>query len=410
MNLLEGVRIALDSLRRHKLRTLLTLLGNIVGTMSVIAVVSLINGVDLYARQKVLEEGSNVFTVSRVNFFEILTDLDAFLESLSNPRLTLDDRDWLRERMTTPATIGASVEGSADLWAPGGKTSRGVQVQGKTSDYPLLDKWELAAGRHFSRQEVRASRTVVVLGWGIARDLFPRLADPVGREVKIGRRHFTVVGVAAERPRILGNDRNRFVVVPITTYRKVFGGGESVDIKVAVTDLAQLEDAKEEVRQLMRIRHRLRPTQKDDFGIVTMDELLGIWSGISRAIYSALVPLVGISLVVGGIVLMNIMLVAVTERTREIGIRKAIGARRAAVLWQFLVESITLSVSGGLLGIGIGTALAALIAAVSPVPFSFAPWSVALGLSVTFVVGLVFGTYPAWKAAGLDPVEALRHE
>ena len=410
MNLLEGVRIALDSLWRHKLRTLLTLLGNIVGTMSVIAVVSLIHGVDLYARQKVLDEGSNVFTVSRVNFFEILTDLDAFLASLRNPDLTLADRDWLRERMTTPAVVGAAVEGTADLWAPGGRTSRGVQVQGKTGDYPRLDRWELALGRHFSPEEVRASRQVVVLGWEIARDLFPRRADPVGREVRIGNRHFRVIGVAAERGRILGNDRNRFAVIPITTFRKVFGGNRSVDIKVGVLDLADLADAKEEVRQLMRVRHRLRPTQKDDFGIVTMDELLGIWSGISRAIYGALVPLVGISLVIGGIVLMNIMLVAVTERTREIGIRKAVGARRSAILWQFLVESVTLSVTGGLLGIGVGVGLAALVAAVSPVPFAFAPWSVGLGLAVTFVVGLVFGTYPAWKAAGLDPVEALRHE
>jgi len=409
MNLFEGVRLALVSLRNHKLRTFLTLLGNIVGTMSVIAVVSLINGVDIYARQKVLEEGSNVFTLSRVNMFTILTDLDAFLDSLNNPDITLDDRAWLEDRMETASAVGAHVERSSDLRVRG-RDSRSVAIRGKTADYPLLEDIPLHVGRHLNHQDVAASRPVILLGWDIARDLFPALDDPTGQTVKLGGRHLSVVGVVEDRGTMLGNSRNRFAVIPVSTHLKAFGTRGSIDIKIAVADLTEMETAQEEARYWMRLRHKLKPKEDDDFGIVTRDELLNMWTGVSKAIYAALIPLVGISLIVGGIVLMNIMLVAVSERTREVGIRKAVGATRRAILWQFLVESITLSLTGGVLGILIGLGLAGLIAAVSPLPFAFAAWAPALGLIVTFVIGLTFGTYPAWKAAGLDPVEALRRE
>jgi putative ABC transport system permease protein len=409
MYLLEGVRIALSSLRTHKLRTFLTLLGNIVGTMSVIAVVSLINGIDFYARQEVLSEGSNVFTVSRVNFYEILTDMDAFLDSLTNPDLDLDDRDFLMERMEHASVIDATVRREVDLRA-GSRNSRGINLRGHTVDYPMIEDLPLNVGRHLSRHDNSASRAVIVLGSETATDLFPDLDDPIDKTIKLAGKHFRVVGVLESRGTVLGESRDRIAIIPVTTHLKLFGTRESVDIKVATNDLTEMELAKDEARYLMRLRHRLRPMDEDDFGIVTMDELLNLWSGVSKAIYSALVPLVGISLVVGGIVLMNIMLVAVTERTREIGIHKAVGARRMAILWQFLVEAMTLSVVGGILGISIGLLLAALIAALSPLPFAFAPWSLWLGLGVTLVIGLVFGTYPAWKAAGLQPVEALRYE
>jgi putative ABC transport system permease protein len=409
MNLLEGARIALENLRSHKLRTFLTLLGNIVGTMSVIAVVSLINGIDIYARQVVLDEGTDVFTLTRVNPVEFLTDLDAFLKSLNNPDLTLADRDYLSEHLELARVVGAAVVNRADLRA-GPRTFRNARVRGKTADYALLEDLPLAVGRHLNQHDVLASRQVAVLGWDVARDLFPRLDDPTGRELKIGNRHFTVVGVVGDRGTVMGNNRNQFAVIPITAYQKVFGAGESIDIKIAAVDLKLMDEAKEEARFWMRVRHRLRPLQEDDFGIETSEQLLNIWGGISAAIYGALVPLVGISLVIGGIVLMNIMLVSVTERTREIGIRKALGASRLAVLWQFLVEAITLSLTGGAFGILIGFSLAALISVLSPLPYAIAGWAVLLGLVVTFVIGLVFGTFPAWKAASLDPVEALRHE
>jgi len=409
MNLFEGVRIALSSLRGHKLRTFLTLLGNIVGTMSVIAVVSLIYGADRYVSQVVLDEGTDVFTITRINDLQFLTDFDAFLESLNNPDLTMDDREWLAERMEEASSVGVYVSRRTTLHA-GGHKFRGTRVRGVTEDYSLIEDLPLILGRHLTRQDVINARQVVVLGFEVARDLFPRRADPVGREVKIRGRHFKVIGVVEDRGTVMGNNRNQFAVTPIIAWQKVFGSGDSLDLRIAASDLARLAEAQDEAAFLLRIRHRLRPLERNDFSITSSDQLLSIWGGISTAIYGALVPLVGISLVVGGIVLMNIMLVSVTERTREVGVRKALGARRMAIMWQFLVEAITLSLVGGILGILIGLALAWGISLASPLPFAVAGWSLALGLGVTFVIGGVFGTYPAWKAAGFDPVEALRHE
>ena len=409
MNLLEGVRIALESLRGHKLRTFLTLLGNIVGTMSVIAVVSLIYGTDRYVSQVVLDEGTDVFTIQRVNGIEFLTDFDAFLESLNNPDLTLDDRDWLSGRMTEASTVGAVISTTGDLRA-GGNSFRGARVRGVTSDYALLEDLPLLVGRHLGPMDVQRSGQVIVLGYEVARDLFPRRADPVGQFVRLGGRHFEVIGVVEDRGTVMGNNRNQFAALPITAWQKLYGSGRSIEIRVAARDLDRMQEAQDEAAFQMRVRHRLRPLEKDDFSISSADQMLSIWGGISKAIYGALVPLVGISLVVGGIVLMNIMLVAVTERTREVGIRKALGAKRRSILWQFLVEAITLSLVGGVLGILIGLLIAWLISLASPLPFAIAGWSFALGLGTTFVIGAVFGTYPAWKAAGFDPVEALRHE
>jgi putative ABC transport system permease protein len=404
-----GVGIALENLRSHKLRTFLTLLGNIVGTMSVIAVVSLIYGADQYARRKVLDEGTDVFTITRVNPVAFLTDFDAFLESLNNPDLTLEDRDWLARRLTLARAVGASVEAVGDLRA-GAANYQGLEVRGKTGDYVVLEDLPLALGRHLTRADVRTSRPVAVLGWDVARDLFPRSPDPIGKEFRLRGRHFTVVGVVEDRGTVLGDNRNLFAILPITAWQKVFGTRQSIDIKVAAADLERFEEAKDEATFQMRIRHRLRPLERDDFGIMTADQLLNIWKGIAGAIYAAMVPLVGISLVIGGIVLMNVMLVSVTERTREIGVRKALGASRSNVAWQFLVEAIILSLIGGAIGVLVGILIAAAIAAATDLNFGLPLWSVGLGLGTTFLIGAFFGAWPAWKAAGLDPVEALRHE
>ena len=409
MNLLAGVRIALASLRGAKLRTFLTLLGNIVGTMSVIAVVSLIYGADQYVSQVVLDEGTDVFTITRIDNIQFLTDFDAFMESLNNPDLTLDDRNWLAERMTTATTVGATISRNANLQA-GSNKYRGTRVRGVTEDYTVLEDLPLLLGRHLSLQDVLNARQVVVIGSDVAQELFPRRADPLGREVKIGGRHFRVIGVVEEQGTVMGNNRDQFAIVPITAWFKVFGSGHSLDLKVAAADLEMLNEAKDEATFLMRVRHRLRPLARQDFSITSSEQMLSIWGGISAAIYGALVPLVGISLVVGGIVLMNVMLVSVTERTQEVGVRKALGARRKAIMWQFLIESITLSLVGGIVGILIGLLLAWAISLLSPLPFAVANWSLGLGLGTTFVIGAISGTYPAWKAAGMDPVEALRHE
>lgn len=405
----EGIRIAFNALRENKLRTFLTLLGNIVGTMSVIAVVSLIGGIDDYVREEVADEGSNVFTIQRVNFFEAITDLDAFLEAIArNEIIRLSDVDYLKDKVPSASYIGGAIDGRDEI-VSGDSWLENITIRGRTSEYPMIENADLHAGRHISLLEVKRSAPVAVIGWDIKERLFGGL-DPIGKKIKIGGKHFLVIGVTKDMGTLFGESRNRFIYVPITAFLKMYGSRSSIEIKVKAADIRTLEQAIEESRLAMRIRHKLRPLEEDDFGISTSEQLISLWQKISSSIFNALVFIVSISLVIGGIVLMNVMLVSVTERTREIGIRKALGARRSNIVWQFIVESITLSVTGGVFGILIGFTIAAVISLVSPLPYIIAPWSIAAGLIVTFVIGIIFGTYPANKAAKLDPVVALHYE
>jgi putative ABC transport system permease protein len=409
MLILEGIRIALRALRENKLRTSLTLLGNIVGTMSVIAVVSLINGIDHYVSEEVAEQGSNVFSVERINFFEAITDLDAFLEALArNKPLRLNDVEYLRRSVPSSSVVGAAIGGS-DRVTVGESYVDNIEIKGRSEEYPLLEKADLAAGAHISRLEVLRSNAVAVIGWDVYEHFFAG-RDAVGKKIKIGNRHFLVIGVVKNLGTVLGQSRNRFVYVPVTTYLKMYGSRRSIDIKIRAADIRLMQQAIDEATMAMRIRHRLRPLEKDDFSVTTSQQLISLWQKLSQAIFSALIFIVSISLVVGGIVLMNVMLVSVTERTREIGIRKALGARRSNIIWQFIVESITLSLVGGVIGIVLGFTIASIISLVSPLPYLVAPWSIAAGLAVTFCIGLIFGTYPASRAARLDPVVALHYE
>ncbi|MFN0150963.1 MAG: ABC transporter permease [bacterium] len=409
VQVLEGVHIAFSALWGNKLRTLLTLLGNIVGTMSVIAVVSLIDGIDRYARQEIAEEGSNVFSVDRVNPFDFLTDLDGVMKAIrENPDITIDDVEYLATRIPHATTvIGEDHERARVKY--GERFLDGVSIAGYSDGYDGVKNVPISAGRHFSPLEVRHSKPVAVIGAEIADNLFPN-RDPVGRTIMIAGRHLEVIGVVEALGTVLGDSRDDFVAMPISTFQKIFGSEETISISVKVADIGDMPAAIDEARAAMRVRHRLRPAADDDFGIITSQIIIDLWEKISSAIFSALIFIVSISLVIGGIVLMNVMLVSVTERTREIGIRKAIGASRGNILLQFLFESITLSVIGGILGILLGFGIAGAIAALSPLPYAIKFWAVAAGLITTFIVGVVFGTYPAGKAASLDPVEALRHE
>ncbi|MFH1681086.1 MAG: ABC transporter permease [Candidatus Eisenbacteria bacterium] len=406
---LEGIRIALAALRENKLRTFLTLLGNIVGTMAVIAVVSLIEGIDTYAREEIAAEGSNVVTVTRFDFFELLTDFDAFLQAIRrNPVLDLEDYEFLGDRVEASIARDASVGRSVPVRA-GERGVRNASLQGRTESFLSIENMQIASGRTLSPLEVRRGRPVAVLGSEIAESLWPN-QDPLGRTFKIAGRHFRVIGVGAPRSSQFGESRNRFAIVPITTYRKMFGDDQSIDFKFRAPDPGSIERLIGEIEFAMRVRHRLRPSEGDDFAVLTSERILDLWESISQAIFRALVALVSIALVVGGVVLMNVMLVAVTERTREIGIRKALGATHRNILTQFLAESVTLSLVGGATGVLFGFAIAALISALTPVPYAIRAWAIAAGLGVTFVIGVLFGTFPANRAARLDPVEALRHE
>ncbi|MCK4236567.1 MAG: ABC transporter permease [Candidatus Krumholzibacteria bacterium] len=409
MLIFVGIRIALQALRENKLRTFLTLLGNIVGTMSVIAVVSLIGGIDNYVKEEVAQEGSNVFTIERINFFEAITDLDAFLKAIArNKVIRLDDLEYLQDRVPSASYIGASV-GRSDKITAGDSWVENIEIKGRSEEYPMIENAELYMGRQISRLEVLRSSAVAVLGWDVYDRLF-KGRNPLGRKIKIGKKHFLVIGVVKDQGTLFGKSRNRFVFIPITAYLKMYSSRTSIGIKIKATDIELLQQAIDEATMAMRIRHRLRPLEENDFSVRTSQQLISLWEKISNSIFNALIFVVSISLVVGGIVLMNVMLVSVTERTREIGIRKALGARRANIVWQFIVESITLSLIGGIFGIFLGFTIASIISLVSPLPYMIAPWSIAAGLIVTFFIGLIFGTYPANKAAKLDPVVALHYE
>jgi putative ABC transport system permease protein len=377
--------------------------------MAVIAVVSLIEGIDTYARDEIAAEGSNVVTLAQFDFFELITDFDAFLEAIRrNPEIELDDLDFLEERVPSAEARDVVADRSATVRS-GDRAVRNANVQGRTESFPLIENVRFAQGRPLSPLEVDRARPVAVIGSEIASSLWPNL-DPLGRTFRMEGRLFRVIGVGAPRASQLGSNRNRFVIVPITTFRKVFGRDPSLTMKFRAPDPESVERVRGELRHAMRVRHRLKPNEADDFAVTTSERILELWERISQAIFRALIGLVSIALVVGGVVLMNVMLVAVTERTREIGIRKALGATEGNILTQFLAESVTLSMIGGATGVFLGFVIAASISAATPVPYAIKGWAIVAGLAVTFVIGVASGTYPAGRAARLDPVEALRHE
>ncbi len=408
MHFAEGIFVALEALWTNKLRTILTLLGNIVGVTSVIAVVSIIDGMNRYIRTEVANEGSGVFRVQRVNELDILSDYDKFLQSLHNPKITLEDLDFLTRHVTLAEYMDVNQSATADIRYER-RYIQSVDIIGRSENYPMLGRFELKDGRHFFTQEVRHSQQVAVVGFDVADRLYPSV-DPIGKYIKIAGINHLIVGVLEERAGVLGGNPNLVVIIPITALQRMFGAHRSVTISIKAADLDMIEECVDQTRMNMRILRKLGPKREDNFAIVTSDNLIRIWQGISTGIFAALIGIVSISLVVGGIVIMNIMLVSVTERTREIGIRKALGATRLNILWQFLVESVTLSTVGGIIGIVFGFAAASAVAYFSPLPYAIQTWSIMLGLGVTVAVGVFFGIYPALQAARLDPIEALRYE
>lgn len=407
--MLEGIRIAFHALTTNKLRTFLTLLGNIVGIMAVIAVASLLRGIDKYAREKVAQEGSNVFKVKRFDPLEAVTDFDEFIAAIKhNPPIRRADVAALRAALSEAQYVSASVSGRTGI-AFAGKKIGNLEIRGQDEFYPFIDNIEIERGRQLSRLDVETNAGRAIIGWEVY-DALVKPREPLGATLKVGDRHVEVVGVAKKKGSILGQSQDRFVIVPIGAYQKMFGPQQTVDARIKVEDVRRLPMAIEEARVAMRSRHHLRPGERDDFYLTTSEQLVSLWRKISGGIMLALIVLVGISLVVGGIVLMNTMLVAVTERTTEVGVRKALGARKRDITWQFLVESSTLSFFGGLFGMVIGLLIALGVSLFTPIPYSFDAVIVAVAFAVTVAVGLVFGTYPAVKAARLSPVDALRRE
>jgi putative ABC transport system permease protein len=405
MNLRESVGIALGGIRANKLRSFLTLLGTIIGVASVIAVVSFVEGMNRYVSDRILNAGANVFYVDK---YGLITSREAFDAANRRPDVTLDDADALRRGVRDAVMVVPMTEARATLRFRNRKMKT-VEVRGRGVGYDVVEDLAIADGRHLSELDDRQRRPVCVIGPEVADELFEHI-DPVGQPLRVGEQSLQVVGVTVAKGKLLGQSQDRFVTLPVQTFRKYYQERGSLTIAVKSVDEPSLPLAQQEARNVMRVLRHQRPGQPDAFGITTSDTFLQIYHAVTGGLFVVTIGVAAISLLVGGIVIMNIMLVSVTERTREIGIRKALGARRRDILTQFLVESTTLSLSGGLVGIVIGGGLALLVGAVSPLPAALSVPAVIMGILMSTGVGMFFGSYPAVRAARLDPIEALRYE
>ena len=405
--LLDAVTLALGSIWAHKLRSFMMVLGNIVAVMSIIAVVSLIQGMNVYVGEAIEREvGVGTFRIDKVG---IVTDDEKEREAWRrNPNITLEDMRAIR-RFSPLFRAMMTESGARSTVAFRDVTLEDVRIRGVSPEYQEFVGYTAELGRVPSPMEVERNRPVTLLGADTAKKLFGSLS-PLDQVVRLGGTHFRVVGVNERKGSMFGSSQDDFAVIPLGKLRQLFGSRRSLSINVKPTHPSRLEEAMEEARLAMRIRHKLRPRDKDDFGLFTADTMMDVWRTFSQGAFAILIGIVSLSLVVGGIVIMNIMLMVVSERTREIGLRKALGARRRDIMWQIMTESVTLSTFGGLVGIGLGFLLALAISSATPLPAAVQLWSVAIGLGITALVGLFFGMYPAMRAAALDPIDALRRE
>jgi putative ABC transport system permease protein len=414
MNLWEGVRLALNTIRTNKLRAFFTVLGTVVGVTFLIAVITLIEGMNAYVEKefKGAIYGVNTVLVRRFPAVNMDTDGETWREYMRRPRITIDEAEWVAERMETPGIVSLSSFRDGTVQGPRGQELENVNITGANSEYFAAREMKLAAGRTFSRQEADAGVPVAVIGHDIAEALFEN-RNPIGREIRIRQLPYRVVGVLEKRGKLMGMSMDNLVVAPLKSplngwvnrQRNAVG-----ELSYKVADASLIAPAMAEMETLIRVRRGLRPSEENNFVLETAEASLDFWNRIRTILLLALPLLVGISLVVGAIVIMNIMLVSVAERTREIGVRKSLGARRRDILVQFLVESSTLSAAGAFLGIGAGVLLAKGVQAASPMPATVAPWSIVLAIFLGVGVGLAAGVYPAWRASRLDPIVALRSE
>ena len=406
MNFLEGVKIALGAIRANVLRSFLTLLGIIIGTTAIISVIAIINGLNLYVAENLSNFGPGVYVISK---FGIISNHEAFLDALKrNKDLKEEDARAIARNCPLAERVAVEVHSRRDC-ERGANTVRDVDIGGIDPTIVDIEPYEVEQGRNITDDENDRSAAVCFIGNDIVENLFGTI-DPVGKKMRVDGREFEVVGAAKKKGSVFGMSRDNFVKVPYETFCKMFGSRRSVNISVKAASTATLEDSMDQARVVLRSRHHLRYADSDDFGIVTAEGVNDLWRNLTATIFMVATFVVGISLAVGGIVIMNIMLVSVIERTREIGVRKAIGARNKDIRLQFLVESITLSCLGGGVGVTAAFVLSWLIRNYTPLPARFPLWAPLLAFGISVVIGVFFGVHPARKAARLNPIEALRTE
>ena len=414
MPVLEAIRLAIREIASHKLRSFFTLLGIIVSVGFLVAVVAIIQGMNAYVQENIAGAivGKNAFQIRRTPISLGLIDDEEWRELQRRPRIEPSDAEYVRRAVPDAAAVAMQSGWPTPLadvrWR--NRTVGDVAVFGVTPPFHVVQDYEMDAGDPLTEIDVRDRRRVAILGHDVADKLFDDFDAAIGRKIRVAGTQVTVKGIVKKKGTVLGQSWDGFVMLPLTLFETIYGRRLTTVISVKMAEAHMVADAMVRAEGAMRVAHRLRPGEENDFTVDAAEGLIAFWEQLTKVIFTVVPAVVVIGVVVGGIVIMNIMLMSVHDRTREIGIRKSVGAQRRDILRQFLAEAITLATLGGILGAAGGGALAALIATISPLPARVTPWSIGLALALGVTVGTVFGVFPATRASKLDPVTAMRAE